>query len=64
MKDFDKFVKEISTNEKVTDMFQQANLDIDSLRTSDYQTGDQIAGLSYSIALQMIRSYHEWLHRD
>ncbi len=64
MKNFEDFIKQNVTNENVTNMIQQADQNIDSLKGNDSELGDLVGAMSYSIALQMLRSYHDWLHQD
>ncbi|QPT45694.1 hypothetical protein I6G25_05500 [Macrococcoides caseolyticum] len=67
MKDFNNFLSTITTKE-VEDIMNEADRNIESLRSdnSDQSThlGNQIGGLSFSISLQLLRRYHEWLEQQ
>lgn len=67
MKDFNNFLSTITTKE-VEDIMNEADRNIETLRSdnSDQSThlGNQIGGLSFSISLQLLRRYHEWLEQQ
>ncbi|TDL40581.1 hypothetical protein EVU91_01435 [Macrococcoides bohemicum] len=66
MKNFDDFLLTISTKE-VELIMENANESIETLRNGDKDSpthlGNQIGGLAFTINLELLRRYHEWLQQ-